>query len=282
MTQPTGTILVPLDGSALAEKALPVAAWLAKATGAAVRFVHVIDDDRMADTPQEIALAKDRFTNYTKGLAERAGLTAFASEVLAGDASDHLLEAADSARFVVIATHGRGGFRAALVGSVADKVVRGATVPVFLVPGESSTGAPEKGKPFVVGLDGSSQAEFSLPLARELAAATGAPLTLVRAFTLPPPVGIEFSTYSPDLITSLQDAATEYMKGVVKPGESERLVQSDAATAIVEAAKELDAGLVVLTSGGKGLAKRLAFGSVTDRVMHSIDRTLLVVPARGS
>jgi len=101
-------------------------------------------------------------------------------------------------------------------------------------------------------------------------------LTLVRAFTLPPPVGIEISYHSPDLITSLQEAATEYMRSVVQPGESERLVQSDAATAIVEAAKELDAGLAVLTSGGKGLA----FGSVTDRVMHAIDRTLLVVPPR--
>lgn len=278
MTDNTGAIVVPLDGSALAEAALPVAAWLSTATGAAVRFVHVIDDERLADTPQELTLAKDRFGTYSRGLADRAGIAKSTSEVLVGDAADELLGAAEGARFVVIASHGRGGFRATLIGSVADKVVRGSTVPVFLVPGVESAGAPAKEKPFVVGLDGSPQAERGLALARELAAATGARLALVRAFTLPPPVGIEFSAYSPDLITSLQDAATDYMRGIAKPGESERVVQGDAATAVVETVKELDAGLVVLTSAGKGLAKRLAFGSVTDRVMHAIDRTLLVIP----
>ena len=280
MTENTGAIIVPLDGSALAEAAVPVAAWLSKATGGAVRFVHVIDDDRLADTPQEITLASDRFATYSTGLAERAGLAGSTSEVLTGDPAGQLVRAAEGARFVVIASHGRGGFRATFIGSVADKVVRGAAVPVFLVPGVESAGAPAKDKPFVVGLDGSPQGELGLAVARELAAATGARLSLVRSFTLPPPVGVEFSAYSPDLIASLQDAATEYMRATVKPGESERIVQGDAATAILETAKELDAGLVVLTSGGKGLAKRLAFGSVTDRVMHATDRTLLVVPAQ--
>ena len=278
MTENARTIVVPLDGSALAEAAVPVAAWLAQATGAGVRFVHVIDDDRLADTPQEVTLARDRFATYSKGLGELLGIPTSTTEVLSGDAADQLLRAAEGASFVVIATHGRGGFRASLVGSVADKVVRGAKAPVFLVPGAPSIGVPAKGKPFVVGLDGSPEAERSLALARELATATGAKLALVRAFSIPPPVGIEFSYYPPDIITSLQDAATEYMRAVIQPGESERVVQGDAATVIQDAAKELDAGLVVLTSGGKGLAKRLAFGSVTDRVMHAIDRTLLIVP----
>lgn len=278
MTENARTIVVPLDGSALAEAAVPVAAWLAQATGAGVRFVHVIDDDRLADTPQEVTLARDRFATYSKGLGELSGIPTSTTEVLSGDAADQLLRAAEGASFVVIATHGRGGFRASLVGSVADKVVRGAKAPVFLVPGAPSIGVPAKGKPFVVGLDGSPEAERSLALARELATATGAKLALVRAFSIPPPVGIEFSYYPPDIITSLQDAATEYMRAVIQPGESERVVQGDAATVIQDAAKELDAGLVVLTSGGKGLAKRLAFGSVTDRVMHAIDRTLLIVP----
>ncbi|MEP7215118.1 MAG: universal stress protein [Anaerolineaceae bacterium] len=280
MTENARTIVVPLDGSTVSEAAVPVAAWLAKATGAAVRFVHVIDDDRLADTPQEITLAKDRFATYSRGLAERAGVAESTTDVLSGDAAAQLLRAAEGAAFVVIASHGRGGFRASLVGSVADKVVRGTPVPVFLVPGAPASGAPARGKPFVVGLDGSPEAERSLALARELAAATGAKLALVRAFSIPPPVGIEFSYYPPDVITSLQDSATEYMRAMVQPGESERVVQGDAATAIQDAAKELDAGLVVLTSGGKGLAKRLAFGSVTDRVMHAIERTLLIVPPK--
>lgn len=279
MTDNAETILVPLDGSALAESAVPVAAWLSKSVaGTTVRFVHVIDDERLANTPQEVTLAKDRFSTYTKGLAEAAGIANPSSEVLHGDAAAEILTAALGARFVVIASHGRGGFRASLLGSVADKVVRGATVPTFLVRGQTSTGAPGKDQPILVGLDGSPHAERGLALAREIAAASGAPLTLVRAFALPPAIGVEFSTYPPDLMTSLQEAASEYLHAVARPGESERLVQGDAATAIVAAAKEINAGMVVLTAGGKGLARRLAFGSVTDRVMHSIDRLLLIVP----
>lgn len=280
MSDPGGTVLVALDGSHLAERALPAAAWLAGVTGASVRLVHVIDDDRIGHTPAELKTATERFAAYADSLAKANGLPEAATEVLTGDPAGMLIEAGGAAKYVVMATHGRGGFRAAFIGSVADKVVRGASVPVMLVPGNDRFTPPSAARPFVVGLDGSPEAERGLTLARELAAKAGAPLTLVRAFHIPPPAGVEFSYYPPDVLTSLQEAAEEYIRGVAQPGESERLVQGDAATAILETAKELDAGLVVLTSGGKGLAKRLAFGSVTDRVLHAITRPLLVVPPK--
>lgn len=280
MTDSAGTILVSLDGSHLAERALPMAAWLAGAMGGKVRLVHVIDDERLADQPGELKTATERFAAYAGGLAKSNGLADAETEVLTGDPASRLLQAAAQCRYVVMATHGRDGFRAAVIGSVTDKVVRGTPIPIFLVPGTERFAPPSADKPFVVGLDGSSEAERGLALARELAAKSGAKLTLVRAFHIPPPAGVEFSYYPPDVLTSLQDAAEEYIRGVAKPGEGERLVQGDAATAILETAKEVDAALVVLTSGGKGLARRLAFGSVTDRVLHAIDRPLLVVPLK--
>ncbi|MBA4179877.1 MAG: hypothetical protein C0506_04740 [Anaerolinea sp.] len=280
MSDVAGTILVSLDGSHLAERALPLAAWLAGATGGRVRLVHVIDDERLRDQPAELKTASERFAAYAGGLAKTNGLFDATTEVLAGDPASRLLEAAAECGFVVMATHGRGGFRAAIIGSVADKVVRGTPVPILVVPGTGRTEVPSADKPFVVGLDGSPEAERGLALARELAARTGAKVTLVRAFHIPPPAGVEFSYYPPDVLTSLQEAAEEYIRSVAKPGEGERLVQGDAATAILETAKEVDAGLVVLTSGGKGLAKRLAFGSVTDRVLHALERPLLVVPPK--
>ena len=280
MSDNGGTILVSLDGSQLAERALPAAAWLAGVTGARVRLVHVIDDERVGDDPAELKTATERFAAYASSLATTNGLPDTATEVLTGDPAGMLLQASGGAEYFVMATHGRGGFRAAIVGSVADKVVRGTSVPVLLVPGNDRFTPPSAARPFVVGLDGSPEAERGLALARTLAAKTGADLTLVRAFHIPPPAGVEFSYYPPDVLTSLQEAAEEYIRGIAQAGESERLVQGDAATAILETAKELDAGLVVLTSGGKGLARRLAFGSVTDRVLHAITGPLLVVPPK--
>lgn len=280
MSGSNGTILVSLDGSHLAERALPIAAWLQKAMGGSVRFVHVIDDDAITETPGELKTASERFAAYAGGLAKTNAIAESTTDVLTGDPATQILRAAADARFVVMATHGRGGFRAMVIGSVADKVVRGGTTPMFLAPGTGRFAAPAAGKPFLVGLDGSPEAELGLSLARDIAAKTGASLTLVRAFHIPPPAGVEFSYYPPDVLTSLQEAAEEYIRSVAKPGEGERLVQGDAATAILEASKELDASLIVLTSAGKGLAKRLAFGSVTDRVLHATDRPLLVAPAK--
>jgi len=118
----------------------------------------------------------------------------------------------------------------------------------------------------------------ALPMARELAQASTVSIVLVRAFSLPPPAGIEFSYYPADLGATLEAAAKEYLQATAQPGEKYVLMQGDAATAVLEAADQHDAGLIVLTSTGKGLAKRIALGSTTDRVVHSTSRSVLVVP----
>ncbi|MBE0611950.1 MAG: universal stress protein [Dehalococcoidia bacterium] len=268
-------ILVPLDGSKLAENALPDAAWLSRITGAPIRFIHVIDTDVAAS---ERGKAAETFRSYTKEIAADHGLGETACDVAAGSAADEILKESESASAIVIATHGRGGFRAMIVGSVADKVIRGATVPVLAEPGRDQPAVPVPGKAIVVGLDGSPEAEQGLAMARELAAASNVPIVLVRAFSLPPPAGIEFSYYPADLGATLEAAAKEYLQATAQPGEKYVLMQGDAATAVLEAADQHDAGLIVLTSTGKGLAKRIALGSTTDRVVHSTSRSVLVVP----
>jgi nucleotide-binding universal stress UspA family protein len=65
---------------------------------------------------------------------------------------------------------------------------------------------------------------------------------------------------------------------VARPGEETVVAQGSPAAVIVEAAERLDAGLVAMASSGKGLASRLALGSVTERVMHTLRRSLLVLP----
>lgn len=268
-------ILVPLDGSKLAENALPDAAWLSRITGATIRFIHVLDTDVAAE---ERGKAAETFRGYTKEIAAEHGLGETTCDVVAGSAADEILKESESASAIVMATHGRGGFRAMIVGSVADKVIRGASVPVLAEPGLEHPAAPVPGKAIVVGLDGSPEAEQGLAMARELAAASNVPIVLVRAFSLPPPAGIEFSYYPADLGATLEAAAKEYLQATAQPGEKYVLMQGDAATAVLEAADQHDAGLIVLTSTGKGLAKRIALGSTTDRVVHSTSRSVLVVP----
>lgn len=268
-------ILVPLDGSKIAEHALPDAAWLAKATGASIRFIHVVElnvDDA------QVSAAAETFRAYTKEVAAEHGLANTTCDVVAGAPADQILDAASDASAIVIGTHGRGGFKAMMVGSVADKVIRGAEIPVLVEPGAEKPVPPGGGRPILVGLDGSEEGERGLAMARELAAASNLPLVLVRAFSIPPPAGIEFTYYPADLATTLEDAAKEYLQATAKPGEKALIMQGDAAGSILDVSEQENASLIVVSSTGKGLAKRIALGSTTDRIVHRTKRPVLIVP----
>jgi nucleotide-binding universal stress UspA family protein len=270
-----GPILIPLDGSSLAEYALVDAAWLKQVTGLPVRLIHVMEHD---GTPEERQHAAEKFREYATAQAEKHGLGEVTCDVVVGPPAKEILQAAETASYVVIATHGRGGFKAMVLGSVADKVIRGSKVPVLAEPGTEAPEPPGNGRPILVALDGSEDAEKGLALARELAAKAELPLVLLRAYSVPPPAGIEFSYYPADLSATMEAAAREYLQATAKPGERTVLVQGDAATAILEVAEQEKASLIVMTSTGKGLLKRLALGSTTDRVVHGTHRPVLVVP----
>jgi nucleotide-binding universal stress UspA family protein len=145
--RPPGTVLVPLDGSPLAEDALGPAVTLARLLDAEVRLVQVVRPAMLAtEASYQLPTIYDEATtaifrreaqDYLDDMAERvraAGLRATAYAVLGWSAAETLLELARPAQIglVAIATHGRSGLRRAALGSVADKLVRGASVPVLV------------------------------------------------------------------------------------------------------------------------------------------------------
>ena len=197
---------------------------------------------------------------------------------LFGSAAAAVLDAAAAPGVcaVVLASHGRGGFRAAVFGSVADRIIRGASIPVLVVPG---VGGPttEIGEVLVT-LDGSRVAEGALESARKIARALGARLSLLEAYSLFTPMATGYAYYPPEIPQELTDAAREYIKATAQAGERGLVVQGDAATGIVAAANDLDADLVVMSSHGKGFSKRFIIGSTTERVLHELHRPLLIMP----
>lgn len=278
MTEATGPIVVPLDGSKSAEEAIPLAASLAQLYSAPIEFVHVLESEQVKE-PGAKERADHNFRKYAHDLAAKEALAADAcsTTVLAGTPADEVLSRAARGRFLALATHGRGGLKATFIGSVADKIVRGATIPVFLVPLGSNTAIA--GKPVLAGLDGSAGGEAALNAARDVAAKFGSQVVLLRAYSMPPAVGIEFAPYPADLIGSLEADAQAYLKATAKPGERALVVMGSAPEAISAAADEIDAGLVTVASHGKGLGSRLALGSTTDRLMHTLKRPMFIVPA---
>jgi nucleotide-binding universal stress UspA family protein len=195
------TILVPLDGSALAEYALPYALRLTRAAGGRLVLVRAAPD---APTRQraEAELAATASRLFTAGAQVE-------SHVRRGAAGDVILDGARAweAGLIVMATHGRSGLGRWLYGSVADHVLRRAEVPVLLVSGvcERRWPAPGAGAPAAAGaaggagtapdgaglgpvlvpLDGSGRSAAALRPAAALAGALGAGLLLTRVVPFP-------------------------------------------------------------------------------------------------
>jgi nucleotide-binding universal stress UspA family protein len=275
-TLQSGDIVVPLDGSKNSEAAVLPAVELSRAYGAPLLFLHVLDGRSAEPTHPSVA---DKFQDYVEKLLGGLGASDcdWSATVRADPIASTILGAARGARLVVMATHGRGGFQAAFIGSVTDKVVRSGHVPVLTVPVQGRTSLTAG--PILVGLDGSEIAEAALPVVRDLAPRLGVGITLLRAYSLPA-TGSEFVFVEYDTVGMLKEAAEEYLKQTAREGERALTALSSPAAAIARTADEVGAGLVALTAHGRGLAYRLALGSTTDRVLHSVHRPVLVLPAR--
>jgi nucleotide-binding universal stress UspA family protein len=269
-------ILVPLDGSKNAEEAIPAAAAIARRLGVAVRMIHVVDPDALR-SPVDLDRAREIFHSYVDGLAQRtlAGLS-WSCEVSGGNAAEAVVEASEDASMVVLATHGRSGLHATMIGSVADKIVRGAVRPTLAIPLGHAT--DPLGGTVLVAMDGSEVAEAGLVEGRRLAGLAGAKVALVRAYNVPPPVGVEFVAYPVDLSSTMKEATETYLAKTALTSETTYAVFGTAIDAIVSTAERVRASLVVMTSHGKGFAQRLALGSTTDRALHTLKCPVLVVP----
>jgi nucleotide-binding universal stress UspA family protein len=137
-------ILVPLDGSALAEAILPSVEEIARLAGATVIILHVVDPlqphDEVAgsgpvDIRQELNLLETRAQDYLTHIAGRLSAAGLASQptIVPGPAAQTIIRLGANADLIAMATHGRSGLSRLVFGSVADAVVRGATTPVLLV-----------------------------------------------------------------------------------------------------------------------------------------------------
>jgi nucleotide-binding universal stress UspA family protein len=279
-TQPR-PIVVPLDGSANAELAVPSAVRLARLLSSPLRFIRV-DADLAPLRSHERGATERAFEFYAGRLvAAHGGVEhSWSSTVAEGGAAEAIVEEANTARMIVMTTRGQGGLRGLFGGSVAEKVVRAARVPVLVVPMEGNRRLLEG--PILVALDGSDLAEASLPIARDISTATAQPLVLLQAWNAALPLGGDFALGGPSMVAEISAAAEAYLSRVRLPGEETVALAGPAASAIRDAADRLDASMVVVSSHGKGRALRLALGSTTEILRKTLRRPLLVVPVAAA
>ena len=148
-------IIVPLDGSTLAEQALPQAEALARLTGAPLHLVRVIDPAGLGALgtvtlhtdalTMELLLEDERIAarDYLERIEQnvREHQQAVTVEYRQGPAAQELLAITQPGDLLVMGTHGRGGLARWFLGSVAEAIVRRTSVPVLLV--RSTAPAPD-------------------------------------------------------------------------------------------------------------------------------------------
>jgi nucleotide-binding universal stress UspA family protein len=311
-------IFVPLDGSTRAERALPIAARLARASCGTVVLARVAGDAREL-TPffvqpptgspdvQDLEAAHD----YLAQVARAAVLAGINPEpvVLTGRAAQSLLEAIDAqkADLAVVTSHGRAALVRWVLGSVAQRLVRHAkaTVLVLREHGPALADArpdPEHRPRILVPLDGSAHAEAALAPA----------VALITALAAPRPGAVHLALVLPlyaDEIDARTMPASLMLEGVTRylerkadrlRAEQPGLIVSwsvsgdpDIATALIKGAQFGEFGelawsggafwrcdLVAMATHGTGGGALRALGSVTERVLHATKLLVLVVRPR--
>lgn len=303
---PYGRILVPLDGSKLAEEAVPAAIAFAQRAGTNGKLIllRVSKEDYLVysrggpfEVPSHVHQEIDTYLTSVEQEVKAQGIPV---EVVRteGDPATAIVDLAHDhhADLIVMVTHAREGMSRVIHGSVADRVLQGAPVPVLLLKhGEEpvSVFTPQAHPHLLVPLDGSDLAESVVLRVISLANQLGASVTLLRSLDLP------------DLATSAQgraaaandtirviipaerQAATQYLEKVQQRLQAHGI---PTAIAVTEGGAALDIGeqayalkeaghavMIVMATHGRSGVGRWLYGSVAGAVLHLADVPLLVI-----
>ena len=292
-------ILVPLDGSQLAEVALPYAEELAGRLGSEVTLLSVSESDETESYHEALTYIM-RMAEPTKQGAERNLGKLVAKEVkvdsraLVGYPAEEVVDYAEKADIglIVMSTHGQSGIRRWALGSVADKVVRATKRPVALIKAKGARpDVREKGilNKALVPLDGSKESEAVIPYIEELASKLKAEVVLLRVLT--PDYAAVTSVGQVEQLESLKKSAKDYIekvaaqlkqKGIVAKAEYREVMPGAEAKEIIKLADELYVDVVAMSTHGRSGVGRWVFGSITDRVLHEGNTPLLLVRTPGA
>ncbi len=295
-------ILIPLDGSTVAERVLPFARILSGALKLPIELLEVVD---IAAVTAHIAADKARYLEKIITEAERSSreyLEKIAPQftgskvtctVLQGHAADVITEraGAEPDTLIAMATHGRSGINRWLLGSVAEKVLRGTKSPLFLVRAgfDGDTASAVTLKTIVAPLDGSELAESVLPTVTEVAKMLNLEVVLCRAYELPASDYYGSEAYLPDyeeMTKQVEAEAENYLRQKAEALKAAGLAKvstvvlaGSGAEEIIRYAREHHNALVAMCTHGRSGVGRWVLGSVTEKVVRHSDDPVLVVHA---
>ena len=285
-----GNIMVLLDGSSQAAKAIPVAGMIAQKLNSHVTVASFIKQRSQEQYKEDEELRKTYLDGVVSHLKED-GVEAH-SVVQPGSITDKQDESAANTEYdiVVVTTQGESGVKNWFQGGFSHKLVQKIEKPVLLVDLDEDGNNPIKEiGSILVALDGSSHSERALPYARALAKALNSRLVLLSVPAVP-----DASEYRApaEIIENIRSKAEAGMRKYLESTAavlrkdgltvSTKVAGSIPSHAIVETAKEEKIDLIMLTSQGRGSAfNPMLMGRVADYVVDNTHMPVFMVPIKS-
>lgn len=298
------TIVVPLDGSKLSERALPYARGLARREGTDVVFVSAVEIPVEFTPVPAAGLAIggeiDEWVAARKTYLESVAATfpnVRASYVVTiGAPADVVIEALakQSNPLLVMASHGRSGLSRLFAGSVASRILGEVHNPVLLIRAnlpDVPAGATVPFKKALVPLDGSEFGERVLTDALNAIDDAELALHLLRIVDIPvmtmaaagdPAAGMNYGLVS-EYLDATRDEAEAYLTTLAERLSADgrsvttEIRDGDVAHEIVDSAQKHNADVIAMSTHGRGGLGRLIFGSVAEKVLHNAKHPLLLI-----
>ncbi len=295
-------LLVPLDGSTLAEVALPYAEELSGRLGSRIDLLHIGESNKIIEQHNlhfYLQNKADAIKNFIALYAEKPDNNReiqVTAVLTTGHPAEKIVEYAEreDAGLIIMSTHGRSGILRWALGSVADKVVRGTRKPVMLIRAKNArTGIHDKKllRKMMVPLDGSPEGEAVIPYVAELASRLEAEVTLMQVLSTGYQVIAtgDYIAYTEKQIESDKTFAQKYLAKVEawlkKNGANSKSViklkNGNAAEEIIAFADEINADLVIMGTHGRSGVGRWVLGSVAERVLQNGNTPLMLVRSTG-
>ncbi len=272
-------IMVPVDGSELAERALGYVERIAPITGATIHLVEVVQvlpSPALSYVPTVVPegayeAGEEEAAGYLVAMRQRlaaAGVGDVRAVELDGEPASRLLDYEREANIdlVVMCSHGRTGMARFALGSVAERLIQYGAIPVVLVRAFGEVAVPRH---VLVPLDGSERAEAALDTVERLPTGIVREVTLLRVIRSAEE-GSEADRYLQGIAGRLQRVNLEAHR---------RVEQGDPAQRIVEAAGSDK--FVVMTTHGRTALTRWALGSVAERVVRGGVSAVMLVRRPG-
>jgi nucleotide-binding universal stress UspA family protein len=294
----TKKILVPLDGSTMAEAVLPLVVKIAQADQAEVELVTVLTPVAIWDAAAsmikwdaEEAAAREYITGKAEELAG-LGIKS-SSNVAYGDAALAIFDRVKETKadLVAITTHGRSGVARWLLGSVAEKLLHTRAPMLVVRPADATQAvAPLQIRKVLVPLDGSQLALTAIPAAEKMAKMLNASLVFCTVVTLDwvAYAGMEAPAMYQEVIDGMKTNAQENLEQA--SAESRKrgfkvdcfIGMGSVADEIQRIATEQEAGIVVMSTHGRSGPSRWVMGSTADALVRRSHLPCLLVSSCGA